>query len=555
MKIKGVDVSQWQGGINWDSAKADGIKFAIVRLGYRNRLDTYAPTNIEELRRLGIHTEVYWFLYWNGATIKENAQATAKYLDATKLPKTTRVWCDLEYDSWTKAGETATKKRCSDIMREYIDELARLGINRVGIYTNEDYARNYIDWSRFEGLPVWFANYEGEPSCPYLIHQATSKARVAGFVGDVDIDYADSEALGITEEEEQAMGITAKQILDTARSWLGYDEASGKHWQIVNGVYNKYIRQHPTEGRGYCLSRDDAWCDCFVSSLFIKNGAVDAIGAVECGCPNHIQKLREAGLWKGLTKPQPGDIIFFDWQNGRNEWGSDHVGIVETVNGDTVITIEGNRNNSVGRRTLAWNAPEVVGYARPRYTKQEATQTPQETAGDPGEWQTKSGAPLRSEKLYDAVVECKNKIQVYTGPGTKNPRCKTFGPFEDGHRLEVIDEMKNGWLFIRDTETDKRGFVSGKHVLRISPQNTTGGLSKAMRAVGTVTADDLNVRAWAGTEHPTTSFSPLAKGTKVTVCDTIQAADGSDWHYIKYNGKFGFVSAKYITTQFDGSYF
>lgn len=542
MKIKGVDVSQWQGGINWDSAKADGVKFAIVRLGYRNRLDTYAPTNIEELRRLGIHTEIYWFLYWNGATIKENAEATAKYLNATKLPKTTRVWVDLEYDSWTKAGETATKKRCSDIMREYIDELARLGINRVGIYTNEDYARNYIDWSRFEGLPVWFANYEGEPSRPYLIHQATSKGRVAGFVGDVDIDYADSEELGITEEEDKKMA-TVKNILDTARGWLGYSEESGRWWNIVEGVYNNYIRNHKGAGRSYCLQRSDPWCDCFVSSVFIKSGAVDALGGVECGCPNHIQIFKNTGRWLGKTRPKAGDIIFFDW---GGDGVSDHVGIVESINGETVTTIEGNKNDSVERRTLAWNSPTVYGYARPTYDAEETPQEPQESTGEPGEWQTKSGNPLNETKLYDAVVECKNKIQVYTGPGTKNPKCKTFGPFEDGHRLEVLDEMKNGWLFIRDPETDKRGFVSGKHVLRVNDAPTTGALSKTEKRKGTVTADALNVRAWAGTEHPTTSFSPLKEGEKIAICDTIKDSKGEDWYYIKKDGKFGFVSAKYI---------
>lgn len=454
----------------------------------------------------------------------------------------------MEYDSWTKAGETATKSKCTAKIHEYIDELRKLGFNNVGIYTNADYYKNYIDWTQFRGIPVWLAYYEGEPPYPCEVHQATSKGRVDGINGEVDIDYyiiEDGSTLGETTQEDKKMA-TVKNILDTARSWLGYTEASGKHWQIVDGVYNKYIRQHPTEGRGYQLSREDAWCDCFVSSLFIKNGAVDAIGAVECGCPNHIQKLREAGLWKGLTKPQVGDLIFFDWQNGRNEWGSDHVGIVEAVNGDTVVTIEGNKSNSVERRTLAWNAPAVVGYARPRYTKQEATQTPQETTGDPGEWQTKSGAPLRSEKLYDAVVECKNKIQVYTGPGTKNPKCKTFGPFEDGHRLEVLDEMKNGWLFIRDPETDKRGFVSGKHVLRVNDAPTTGALSKTEKRKGTVTADALNVRAWAGTEHPTTSFSPLKEGEKIAICDTIKDSKGEDWYYIKKDGKFGFVSAKYI---------
>ena len=541
-KIKGVDVSQWQGGINWDAAKEDGVEFAIVRLGYRNRLDLYAPTNIEELRRLGIYTEVYWFVYWNGATIKENAEHTARFLEAAKLPKTTRVWCDLEYDSWDKAGETATKSKCTAKIREYIDELRKLGLNNVGIYTNADYYKNYIDWSQFQGVPVWLAYYEGEPPYPCEVHQATSKGKVRGIQGEVDIDYyiiEDGSTLGETTQEDKKMA-TVKNILDTARGWLGWSEHNGKWWNIVEGVYNNYIRNHRGEGRSYCLQRTDPWCDCFVSSVFIKSGAVDALGGVECGCPDHIQIFKNTGRWLGKTRPKAGDIIFFDW---GGDGVSDHVGIVEAINGDTVTTIEGNKNDSVERRTLAWNSPTVYGYARPTY---DAAETPQEPQEQTGEWKTKSGNPLNETKLYDAEVDCKNKIQVYQGPSAKNPKCKTFGPFGDGHRLEVLDEMANGWLFIRDPETDKRGFVSGAHVVRISPPTQTGAPSKTTKRTCTVTATTLAVRTWAGTENPTVSFSPLKKGEKIAICDTIKDSKGADWYYIKKDGKFGFCAAKYI---------
>lgn len=61
-----------------------------------------------------------------------------------------------------------------------------------------------------------------------------------------------------------------------------------------------------------------------------------------------------------------------------------------------------------------------------------------------------------------------------------------------------------------------------------------------------ITTDVLNVRKWAGTKYDTCSFSPLKKGTEVGVCDVVKASDGSDWYYIKYQGKTGFVSGKYV---------
>ena len=76
-------------------------------------------------------------------------------------------------------------------------------------------------------------------------------------------------------------------------------------------------------------------------------------------------------------------------------------------------------------------------------------------------------------------------------------------------------------------------------------------LNKTPKYVGKVTATELNVRSWAGKENPTIKKWPLLKKDNlVDVCDTIKAADGSNWHYIRIVGKYyGFVSATYIKKQ------
>lgn len=75
-----------------------------------------------------------------------------------------------------------------------------------------------------------------------------------------------------------------------------------------------------------------------------------------------------------------------------------------------------------------------------------------------------------------------------------------------------------------------------------------GKLSMVPKWVGEVTVYRLNVRTWAGTEYQNIkSYPTLAKTNLVDVCDTVKAADGSDWYYIRIAGKYyGFVSAKYI---------
>lgn len=80
--------------------------------------------------------------------------------------------------------------------------------------------------------------------------------------------------------------------------------------------------------------------------------------------------------------------------------------------------------------------------------------------------------------------------------------------------------------------------------------NAGSALNTEPRWTGTVSADALKVRTWAGTENRTCSFSPLYHGEAVEVCDSVRAGTGEDWYYIrkKINGtyKYGFVSSAYI---------
>lgn len=115
-----------------------------------------------------------------------------------------------------------------------------------------------------------------------------------------------------------------------------------------------------------------------------------------------------------------------------------------------------------------------------------------------------------------------------------------------------------GWGYIRGFIKPKYGQTSTKTetveealtpTQKIVSEEKSGAPSKEPKWVGRVTADRLNVRTWAGTENPNISSWPvLAQGNLVDVCDTVKAADGSDWYYIRIGGRiFGFVSAAYIS--------
>lgn len=170
------------------------------------------------------------------------------------------------------------------------------------------------------------------------------------------------------------MSVTANDVLNVARGWLGYSEANGKHKEIVD-VYNS----HKPLARGYKAKYTSAWCDIFVSACAIKAGAVDLIGT-EVGCERHVDIFKKKGIWieDGTQIPQVGDIILFNWDSSKqpNNGYSDHIGFVEQVNGKTIVCIEGNIDNKVARRTINVGWGYIRGFARPKYAKEEAPVTP-----------------------------------------------------------------------------------------------------------------------------------------------------------------------------------
>lgn len=164
------------------------------------------------------------------------------------------------------------------------------------------------------------------------------------------------------------MAVYAKNIVKQAQSWVGLKESDKSHKEILD-VYNN----HKPLARGYKMKVTDAWCACFVSACAIKCGATHLI-PTEVGCGKMIDLFKKKGIWVEADsyKPNPGDIIFYDWEDsgkGDNTGGANHVGIVETEpkKDGSFYVIEGNISDKVGRRSMKVNGKYIRGYGVPKY--------------------------------------------------------------------------------------------------------------------------------------------------------------------------------------------
>ena len=167
-----------------------------------------------------------------------------------------------------------------------------------------------------------------------------------------------------------------QKVVDTASSWLGTQEGTYRHAEMLN-IYNA---QRPLP-RGTRMLSSWPWCAAFVSTISLQCGMRD-IMPTECGCPSMIRPYQDLGRWveDDAYVPSPADVVFYDWQDsgvGDNVGQSDHVGIVVACTNGTMTIIEGNCDNSVKLRQIAVNARFIRGYGCPDYASKADGAEPQ----------------------------------------------------------------------------------------------------------------------------------------------------------------------------------
>jgi len=162
--------------------------------------------------------------------------------------------------------------------------------------------------------------------------------------------------------------MSMEKVLEIAQSWVGYlEKASNK--DLDSKTSNVGSSNWTIFGQWYGLNPAE-WCDMFVSYCADKGGEAAAVGKFAY-CPSHVNFFKSRGQWfnRGDRTPQAGDIIFFG--------DADHVGLVESVSGGYVNTIEGNTRSGntlvangggVYRKSYPLTSSYIMGYGRPNYS-------------------------------------------------------------------------------------------------------------------------------------------------------------------------------------------
>ncbi len=190
MEKKGIDVSKWQGNIDWTKVKNTGIDFAIIREGYGrkqpNQIDTYFKANMEGALSVGLPVGVYHYSYAQSTSqASEEAEFCLENIQGYDIQYP--VVFDIEDSSQTSLG----KRTLTDICTAFCETIEKAGYYAM-IYTNVNWLKNYLYSDELLlKFDLWLAQWEvSQPSYSCGIWQYSETGQIDGISGNVDLNIS-----------------------------------------------------------------------------------------------------------------------------------------------------------------------------------------------------------------------------------------------------------------------------------------------------------------------------------------------------------------------------
>lgn len=186
----GIDVSVWQGKIDWNKVAKSGKNYAIIRAGYGNlssQRDKYFEANVKGAQRVGMDCGVYWYSY---ADSPEDAirEAEACY----EVIKGYKFQYPVYYAVEDQCFSSKSSKEISDIISAFCSTLEKKKYY-VGVKSYANFLNTKLDSSIFEKYDIWVAHYGvSKPAFNrnYNMWQYTTEEKIDGITGYVNCDYA-----------------------------------------------------------------------------------------------------------------------------------------------------------------------------------------------------------------------------------------------------------------------------------------------------------------------------------------------------------------------------
>ena len=557
-EIKGIDVSRWNGKINWKTVSDYGMGFAILRITEKgNIVDSTFEPNYKGCIENKIPVGVYKYSYATAIDqIEEEANVVIKTLNKRKLDYP--VFLDIE----DKCQANLSKEVMMKMINTFRTIIIKSGY-KFGIYCGYSWHQNKLPEGA-KKYDCWVARYPnndtGElqerlrvPASTGVVGwQYSSKSTIPGIPTKTDRnvfykDYSKSSSTNTSNNnsnktpqgsDNMSNNIIQNVINDAVSFAVGIaNDNSHGYSQAVRSLYNI------TNPKSYDCS---SLCCTAYYYAFLKNGLTAQANYLKshCSYTGNMLNMLNVGFeivarnQTAHAQMQKGDLELNETRHVAMAIDRDNIVHARSSEG-TTNTIDDSGNEI---RTQPWYNYSHGWTHRLRFT---------------GKGLNLSNVKP-SQTTYNKWVGAATKdgTDVFANP-TGTSKLSTYPKLNKGNLVDVIGvsgtryQVKIADKFVGYVEKTN---IKDPNAVVTKPSASTSkpvkkGYSKSEKWKGVITAKSgLKVRKSPGTSNADLecSFSPLKYNTPVSVCDSTTGSDGNKWYYICYKGKYGFSSAKYI---------
>lgn len=194
-----IDVSKWQGAMNWATVKNAGVRHAMIRAGYGNSVrqtDPQFKRNAAQCIALGIDWGVYWYSYATSrAQARQEARCCLQVIQGIK--PTMPVAYDIEYEPGILALDNATR---TAMVKAFLEEVEAAGYYGI-LYASTNFIQTKLNWRELTQYDVWAAQYGSRCTCPLPFgiwqYSSSNPLGIPGFGTSLDCNrvYKDYPAI------------------------------------------------------------------------------------------------------------------------------------------------------------------------------------------------------------------------------------------------------------------------------------------------------------------------------------------------------------------------
>ena len=526
---KGIDVSKWNGTVDWNKVKASGIDYVIIRAGFgSSTVDPYFHSHIQGAINAGLEVGVYWFSYATSeAKAKIEAQKCLDTISPYKDNISYPVFFDFEYDSVdyaVKQGVAITKDLATNMANTFLDYVESQGY-MSGLYTNNDFGSRYFSKDLLSSSYLWVAQYSSVCTypTPYMMWQYTDKGTIDGIGTSSNPKYFDMNYTFLRPSNSSTNTTTKIDLSKCSVAKIDSQVYTGQ--EIKPSVKVSYEGNELVLGKDYEINYSNnisiGTAKVTITGIGDYKGSIETTFEIIKYVPQKVTNIS--------VSKKTSNSLTFSWSKLNDVTGYEiykydaatkSYKLLKNINSNSTTSYTDSNLNPLTSYSYKIRGYKVING---EYFYGDFSDVFKETT-------------LISEISVIKTGVTTTGLNVRKGPSTSYDK---VGYLASGSKVEIVGtDSKTGWYKIK--YNGGYAYVSNLYVtIQTSSTPSTPSTTKTG-----VTTTGLNVRKGPSTSYDKVGY--LASGSKVEI---VEVDSKTGWYKIKYNNSYAYVSNLYVTVQ------